>query len=34
MAKLLVDDELRELIQPLLPPPKPRRVRVALAASV
>jgi transposase len=25
MAKPLVDDELWELIQPLLPPPKPRR---------
>ena len=27
MAKALVDDELWELIQPLLPPPKPRRKR-------
>ncbi len=27
MAKPLVDDELWELIQPLLPPPKPRRWR-------
>ncbi len=27
MAKPLVDDELWELIQPLLPPPKPRRMR-------
>ena len=27
MAKSLVDDELSELIQPLLPPPKPRRWR-------
>jgi len=27
MAKPLVDDELWELIQPLLPPPKPRRFR-------
>ena len=27
MAKALVDDELWELIEPLLPPPKPRRKR-------
>ena len=27
MAKPLVDDELWQLIQPLLPPPKPRRWR-------
>ena len=27
MAKPLVDDELWKLIQPLLPPPKPRRFR-------
>ena len=27
MAKPLLDDELWELIQPLLPPPKPRRWR-------
>jgi transposase len=27
MAKELVNDELWELIQPLLPPPKPRRFR-------
>lgn len=27
MAKPLLDDELWELIQPLLPPPKPRRFR-------
>jgi transposase len=27
MAKLLLDDELWELIKPLLPPPKPRRFR-------
>jgi len=27
MAKPLVDDDLRELIESLLPPPKPRRKR-------
>jgi len=27
MAKPLVDDELWEVVQPLLPPPKPRRFR-------
>lgn len=25
MAKPIIDDELRTLIEPLLPPPKPRR---------
>jgi transposase len=27
MAKPILDDELWSLIQPLLPPPKPRRTR-------